>query len=230
MKRVVRDAAATPLLLGLEEANADRLAFERALWSRGLQRVAGVDEAGRGPLAGPVVAAAVMLPARWAIEGLPAELRGLNDSKQLTARQRERFFEVLIRHPDVRCAIASVEAAEIDALNILRASQRAMELALAALPAPPEHVLVDGRALPGLTLPQTALVGGDARSYSIAAASVLAKVRRDRMMIEFDRRWPMYGFAIHKGYGTAAHLAALAAHGPCPIHRRSFAPVRALIG
>jgi len=215
----------------LEDAvGLDRFAFERALLARGLRRVAGVDEAGRGPLAGPVVAAAVMLPTRWVREGLPAELRGLNDSKRLTANQRERFFNFLTSCAEVTFAIASVDAAEIDALNILRATERAMQQALAQLQPPPEHVLLDGRAVRTLRLPQTALVRGDARSYSIAAASVLAKVTRDRRMLEFHERWPMYGFAEHKGYGTAAHLAALAAHGPCPIHRRSFAPVQAACG
>lgn len=228
MKRIaVRRADATaPLPLAAGPA-PDRFVFERALWSRGLTRVAGVDEAGRGPLAGPVVVAAVILPPRWGREGLPAELHGLNDSKQLTAAQRERFYEFLTRCPDVCWALASLDAAVIDALNILRATQRAMHEALAQLRPAPEHVLLDGRSLPGLPLPQTALIGGDARSYSIAAASVLAKVTRDRMMQELDARWPMYGFAEHKGYGTPGHLAALAAHGPCPVHRRSFAPVRA---
>lgn len=220
--------ADTPTLPRFDDASApDRFAFERALWARGVTRVAGVDEAGRGPLAGPVVAAAVVLPPRWAREGLPDALRGLNDSKQLTAAQRERFFEFLTRCPEVRYALACVDAAEIDALNILRATERAMQQALAQLQPAPEHVLLDGRRVPILAWPQTALVGGDTRSYSIAAASVLAKVTRDRMMLEFHARWPVYGFAEHKGYGTAAHLAALAAHGPCPIHRRSFAPVRA---
>ncbi|MCX8090781.1 MAG: ribonuclease HII [Verrucomicrobiae bacterium] len=224
-------ASDTPLLPHWETPGAsDRFLHERTLWARGLTHVAGVDEAGRGPLAGPVVAAAVMLPRRWAHEGLPAALRGLDDSKRLTATQRERFFAFLTACPDVRCAIASVDAAEIDALNILRATERAMLQALAQLQPAPDHVLVDGRPVQSLPWPQTALIGGDARSYSIAAASVLAKVTRDRMMLEFHARWPMYGFAEHKGYGTAAHRAALAAHGPCPIHRRSFAPVRNAAG
>jgi ribonuclease HII len=221
----------TPSLPHLDDvAGLDRFAFERALLARGFRRVAGVDEAGRGPLAGPVVAVAVILPARWVQDGLPAELCGLNDSKQLTAGRRERFFKFLTSCPEVAFAIASVDAAEIDALNILRATERAMQQALAQLQPPPEHVLLDGRAVRTLQLPQTALVRGDARSYSIAAASVLAKIARDRMMLDFHERWPMYGFAEHKGYGTAAHLAALAAHGPCPIHRRSFAPVQATRG
>jgi ribonuclease HII len=204
----------------------DRFEFERALWTRGLTRIAGVDEAGRGPLAGPVVAAAAILPAQWAEAGLPRELQGLNDSKQLTAAQREQFSSCLIACGEVQFAIAQVGASQIDAINILRATHRAMNEALAKLQPAPEHALVDGRPVKTMTVPQTAIVQGDARSYSIAAASVLAKVARDRLMLEFDRQWPKYGFAEHKGYGTAQHLAAIAAHGPCPIHRRSFAPLR----
>ena len=202
----------------------DHFAFERILWNRGATRVAGVDEAGRGPLAGPVVAAAAILPARWAAAGLPHELEGLNDSKQLTRLQREHFFGFLTTCPEVQFAVAQIDAARIDAVNILQATHRAMNDALAKLN--PEHALVDGRPVKTLRVPQTAIVRGDARSYSIAAASVLAKVTRDRLMLEFDRQWPVYGFAAHKGYGTARHLAALAAHGPCPIHRRSFSPLK----
>ncbi len=204
----------------------DRFEFERALWTQGLTRVAGVDEAGRGPLAGPVVAAAAILPPRWAEAGLPGELQGLNDSKQLTAAQREQFFTYLTVCGEVQFAVAQVGAGQIDAINILRATHRAMNEALAQLRPPPEHALVDGRPVKTMTVPQTAIVKGDARSYSIAAASVLAKVTRDRLMLEFDRQWPRYGFAEHKGYGTEQHLAAIALHGPCPIHRRSFAPLR----
>jgi ribonuclease HII len=204
----------------------DRFAQERALLLAGCNRVAGVDEVGRGPLAGPVVAAAVVLPRRWLTGGLPAELKGLNDSKQLTASQRERFHALLTGHDEVRFSLAQLDALEIDRLNILRATHRAMELALAQLRPEPDHVLVDGNRVQSLPWPQTALVGGDGRSYSIAAASVIAKVHRDRLMREYDARFPAYGFGDHKGYGTAAHLAALAAHGPCPIHRRSFAPLR----
>lgn len=202
----------------------DRFEFERALWQKNLTRVAGVDEAGRGPLAGPVVAAAAILPVNWAASGLPDELEGLNDSKQLTRIQRENFFAFLTTCAEVQFAVAQVDAARIDAVNILQATHRAMNDALARLN--PEHALVDGRPVKTLRVPQTAIVKGDARSYSIAAASVLAKVTRDRLMVEFDRLWPVYGFAAHKGYGTARHLAALAAHGPCPIHRRSFAPLK----
>ncbi len=200
----------------------DRFAFERELWGQGLTRLAGVDEAGRGPLAGPVVAAAVCLPRGWLTDGLPSGLEGLNDSKQLTAARRERFFGILTSHPGVSFGIAQVEADRIDQINILQATHLAMNLALAQLNPSPEHALVDGRSVRTLRFPQTALVKGDSRSYSIAAASVLAKVTRDRLMLEYDRLFPAYGFAGHKGYGTPQHLAALAKHGPCPLHRRSF--------
>lgn len=205
---------------------SDRFEFERALWQNNLTRVAGVDEAGRGPLAGPVVAAAAILPARWAQSGLPPELDGLNDSKQLTENQREKFFAFLTTCSEIEFAIAEVDAGLIDEINILQATHRAMNDALARLNPPPQHALVDGRPVKTMRVPQTAIVKGDARSYSVAAASVLAKVTRDQLMVEFDRQWPAYGFAGHKGYGTAQHLAAIAAHGPCPIHRRSFAPLK----
>lgn len=204
---------------------ADRFEFERELLQRGVANIAGVDEAGRGPLAGPVVAAAVILPDAWIAAGLPPELQGLNDSKQLSARRRDYYFAVLHQRPEIRFAIAAIGAEVIDHINILQATHRAMNDALARLA--PQHVLVDGLRVDSLRWPQTPLVKGDSRSYSIAAASVLAKVTRDRMMLEFDRQFPGYGFAVHKGYGTGRHLAALAEFGPCPIHRRSFAPVRA---
>jgi ribonuclease HII len=204
----------------------DRLEFERDLWSRKFTSVAGVDEAGRGPLAGPVVAAAVILPKAWAYGGFDERLTELNDSKQLTEAQRENFFEIITTHPDLRYAIAIVDAATIDRINILQATHRAMNEALAKLQPQPQHVLVDGRPVKSMTLPQTALVKGDSLSYSIAAASVLAKVTRDRMMLEFDAKFPGYGFAVHKGYGVPQHLAAIEKLGPCPIHRMSFAPLK----
>lgn len=203
----------------------DRFEFERGLLRR-VTRIAGVDEAGRGPLAGPVVAAAVMLPTGFLRDGLSTDLEGLNDSKQLTARQRERYFEALSLTPGLASGVSAVGIEVIDAINILRATHQAMAEALAQLEPGPEHVLVDGLPVKSLPYPQTALVKGDARSYSIAAASILAKVTRDRLMLEYDRRYPEYGFARHKGYGTPQHLAALARHGPCPIHRRSFTPTR----
>ena len=206
--------------------SANRLEFERDLWSREFTLVAGVDEAGRGPLAGPVVAAAVILPATWASGGYDARMVDLNDSKQLTEAQRENFFEIITTHPDLRYASAIVDAATIDRINILQATHRAMNEALAKLQPQPQHVLVDGRPVKSMKLPQTALVKGDSLSYSIAAASVLAKVTRDRMMLEFDKKFPGYGFAIHKGYGVPQHLAAIEKLGPCPIHRMTFAPLK----
>jgi ribonuclease HII len=200
--------------------------FEQALWRQGVARVAGVDEAGRGPLAGPVVAAAAILPSRWAESGLPAGLAGLNDSKQLTESKREQYFEFLTRCAEVEFAIAEADARLIDEINILQATHRAMNDALAKLNPLPPHALVDGRPVKSLRVPQTAIVKGDARSFSIAAASVLAKVTRDRLMREFDAQFPEYGFAEHKGYGTAKHLAAIEKFGACPIHRKTFAPLK----
>ena len=205
---------------------SDRFEFERVLWRQNVARVAGVDEAGRGPLAGPVVAAAAILPAQWAQSGLPRELEGLNDSNQLTELQREKFFALITACGEIEFGIAEADAAVIDEINILQATHRAMNDALAKLNPQPQHALVDGRPVKTMRVPQTAIVKGDARSYSIAAASVLAKVTRDRQMHDYDRQYPGYGFAEHKGYGTAAHLAAIAKLGPCPIHRRSFAPLK----
>ena len=203
-----------------------RLSHERELWQQGLTFVAGVDEAGCGPLAGPVVAAAVIFPSTWLAEGLCSKLRGLNDSKQLSEEQREKYFEVLTAAAEIRYAIASVDVEMIDRINIRQAAWRAMSLALDQLDPKPQHVLVDGLKIRWLTYPQTPLVQGDARSYSIAAASVLAKVTRDRMMQEFETQFPGYGFAEHKGYATPRHVAAIQQRGPCPIHRRSFWPCR----
>ena len=200
--------------------------FEQPLWSAGIMRVAGVDEAGRGPLAGPVVAAAAILPPRWLETGLPGELAGLNDSKQLTEAQREKFFEFLTACAEIEFAIAAVDAGVIDEINILQATHRAMSDALAQLNPLPPHALVDGKPVKTLRVPQTAIVKGDARSYSIAAASVLAKVTRDRLMQEYHVQFPAYGFNEHKGYGTAKHLAAIAKHGACAIHRKTFAPLK----
>jgi ribonuclease HII len=204
----------------------NRLSYERELWQKGLTFVAGVDEAGCGPLAGPVVAAAVVFPCAWLETGLVGTLRGLNDSKQLTEARRERYYAILTAHAEIRWAVASVDVEMIDRINIYQAAHRAMNLALDQLQPPPDYVLVDGRPVKSMRFPNTALVKGDARSYSIAGASVLAKVTRDRVMRGFDRLYPGYGFAEHKGYGTPQHLAAIRALGPCPIHRRSFSPFR----
>jgi ribonuclease HII len=203
-----------------------RLSYERQFWQQGLSCVAGVDEAGCGPLAGPVVAAAVMFPSSWLEQGLWGKLRGLNDSKQLDAQQREKYFSAITAHPGIRYSIAHADVETIDRINIRQAAWRAMSLALDGLQPRPQHALIDGLRIKWLSYPHTALVDGDCKSYSIAAASVLAKVTRDRMMQEFDRLYPGYGFAEHKGYATPQHLAAIIRHGPCPIHRRTFAPFR----
>lgn len=180
--------------------------------------VAGVDEAGRGPLAGPVVAAAVILDDERPI-------RGLADSKLLSPQRRERLHDEILARALCHCVgTASVE--EIDQLNILQATLLAMQRAVERLRLPPRLVLVDGNRLPALEVPARAIVQGDARVAAISAASILAKVHRDRLCLELDRRHPQYGFAAHKGYPTPAHLQALRAHGPCAEHRRSFAPVR----
>jgi len=210
----------------LKPPGKSRFRYERELLARGCALVAGVDEAGRGPLAGPVVAAAVIFPCEWISSGLPRSLWGLNDSKQLTPEEREMFFTRLTSFAEVRYAIAWSDNVVIDEINILQATFRAMNDALAQLNPAPAHVLIDGSHISSVRWTQTPIIDGDARSYSIAAASVLAKVTRDRMMLEFDRQWPQYGFAVHKGYGTEQHLAALAQHGPCPLHRQSFAPIR----
>ena len=207
----------------------DCFQFEREHHARGLTRLAGVDEAGRGPLAGPVVAAAVVLPAEWVEAGLPESLRRLDDSKKLTEKIREQLFEAIHVETKIHFGIGIIDALVIDEINILQATHRAMNAALAQLSPPAAHALVDGLRVPTLATPQTAIVKGDQKSFSIAAASILAKVTRDRLMREYDARWSEYAFAKHKGYGTAAHLAALEQHGPCPIHRRSFAPVRAVV-
>jgi ribonuclease HII len=194
------------------------LRHERALRANGWRVIAGIDEAGRGPLAGPVVAAAVILTGKF-------RHRVLTDSKQLTPLQRDEIYGELTTRAEICWAVAVVEVEEIDRINILRATHQAMRRAVAALAVAPDHVLIDGLPVRPFPIPQTALVGGDARSFSIAAASVIAKVTRDRLMIEMDTRHPGYDFAQHKGYGTPQHLAKLRAHGPCPIHRRSFLPV-----
>jgi ribonuclease HII len=203
-----------------------RLAHERDLWERGFSQVAGVDEAGCGPLAGPVVAAAVVFPNSWLKSGLPWLFRGLNDSKQLSAEEREKFFDRLKACGEIRFAIASVDVETIDRINIRQAAWQAMQRALDQLQPRAEHVLVDGLRIKWLPYRQTPLVQGDARSYSIAAASVLAKVTRDRLMLEYHAQFPEYGFNAHKGYATEQHLAAIEKFGGCAIHRKSFAPFK----
>lgn len=205
------------------EQEAARLAtlFARraTLRAAGARFVAGVDEVGVGPLAGPVVAAAVVLPD-------DVFLPGLDDSKRLSPRARARLA-LEIRACALAVSVSEVDAAEVDRRNPYQASLLAMASAVAGLQLRPHHVLVDARVLPGLDVPQTAIVHGDALDGSIAAASIVAKVHRDGLMERLDRVHPGYGFAAHKGYGTAAHLAALRRLGPCPVHRASFAPVAA---
>jgi ribonuclease HII len=193
------------------------LRHERKLWRTGIETVAGVDEAGVGPMAGPVVAAAVIFQPE-------AFIKGVHDSKQLLAEQREELH-LKIRERALTFGIGVAEVEEIDRLNIYWATMRAIERALAALKRSPEHVLIDGRKVPGLAIPQTHIVGGDRKSFCIAAASILAKVTRDRIMTAYDDQYPGYGFAQHKGYCTADHFQLLEQFGPSPIHRRSFSPV-----
>ena len=190
------------------------LQYESALSAQGVRFVAGVDEAGRGPLAGPVVAAAVILP-----EG--CFIPGVDDSKKLTAAKREALYDVILASA-LAAGTGVIGHEEIDRINILQATYRAMHQALAALSITPGHVLVDGNRFAGTGIPFTTIVDGDALSHSIAAASIIAKVTRDRLLCDYDRLYPAYGFARHKGYGTAQHRAAIVAHGPCPIHRRTF--------
>lgn len=193
------------------------LAMERQLWEQGLEHIAGVDEAGRGPLAGPVVAAAVILPRGFAV-------RGVDDSKRLTAERRQTLA-VEIRANAVALGIGAASCREIDRLNILRASHLAMRRALERLAVRPQHVIVDGLPVPSLG-PHTAVVDGDALVHAVACASVLAKVVRDRLMHRLAPRYTVYGWSTNVGYATAEHLDALACHGPTPHHRRSFVPVQ----
>src|SRR6266853_1675692 len=192
--------------------------YEKKRRVAGISRIAGIDEAGRGALAGPVVAAAAILPEKF-------RHRRLNDSKQLACELREEIYRELISNSESRWTDGIVDSVEIDRINILRASHRAMRLAIEALLEPPDHVLIDGLPVIPFPLPQTAIIDGDCISLSIAAASVIAKVTRDRLMREFCARFPEYCFGQHKGYGTELHLIKLHEHGPCPIHRRSFEPV-----
>ena len=203
----------------LDPAEYDRLLnmshYEQRLKAQGFQAIAGIDEAGRGPLAGPVVAAACILK--------PGKLMaGLNDSKQIKEKLRESLFEELLSDPDISFGIGIVSPERIDQINILQATFEAMQIAVKSLPCLPDHLLIDGSQLPRFEIPTLGIVKGDTLSLSIAAASILAKVTRDRMMREAAELWPEYGFEKHKGYGTAVHLEALRRSGPTPIHRKSF--------
>jgi ribonuclease HII len=198
------------------------LHFERVLWKSGVARVAGVDEVGVGPLAGPVVAAAVVFPPG-------VEVSGVDDSKKLDPERRCEL-DVEIRRRAAAVAIGAAEVGEIDRLNVYHAGLLAMRRAVEALPEPPQHVLVDAREIPGVALPQNRFDKGDGINYSIAAASIVAKVHRDRLMVDLDRRYPGYGFARHKGYSTAEHQEAIRRLGPCDVHRLSYPFLRELCG
>ena len=194
-----------------------RYRYELVAWRAGVARVAGLDEAGRGPLAGPVVAAAVIIsPER--------RIRGLRDSKLIPRDRREELFE-RIQHQALAIGVGVIDHETIDRVNILEATRLAMRQALAGLAVPPDLVITDFVALPALACPQKNLVDGDARCATVAAASIVAKVTRDRIMLDLDKQFPEYGFAQHKGYGTPEHLAVLDRLGPCPIHRRTFSGV-----
>lgn len=197
----------------------DRWHFERAARAKGYAQVAGVDEAGRGPLAGPLVVAACIMPATFDVEGI-------DDSKKLSEKERERLFKRLQSDPNLLFAIEILSPQEVDRLNILQATFEGMRRALRGLPQAPDYALIDGKNLPDAPCCSEGIIKGDARSYSIGAASILAKVTRDRIMLELDRLYPNYGFKRHKGYGTAEHLKAIETYGPTPIHRMSFAPLK----
>lgn len=208
---------------GFLSASDQLLVFESQFWNGEFSFLAGIDEAGRGCLAGPVVAAAVVFTDHTSI---PA---GLNDSKQLTESRREELREQLLNEPSVKWGIGEVSAEEIDRSDILRATWKAMALAVAQVIPPAQFILVDGNPVHGLPLPSQNIVKGDARSASIAAASILAKTHRDHLMIRAAEEFPGYGFEIHKGYGTELHLNALKNLGVTPLHRKSFAPVHSIL-
>ncbi len=195
------------------------LKYEKNAYAEGFQVIAGVDEVGRGPLAGPVVAAACILPKDFLLEGI-------DDSKKLTPEKREAVYTNLTSNPNVAYGIGVVDHIRIDEINIYRASIEAMLIAVSKLPITPQLLLVDGMALPESQIPSWKIISGDALSLSIGAASIIAKVTRDRMMEQLHHEWPVYGFNQHKGYSTSIHIEAIEKHGPCPIHRRSFERIR----
>jgi ribonuclease HII len=198
------------------------LSFERAARQKGFCRIAGIDEAGRGPLAGPVVAAACILPEGWILEGI-------DDSKKLSRPTRQRIFKHVTNDPQICYSVGIVSAEIIDEINIFQATVQAMLAAVQQLGTPPDYLLVDGMRLPYADCPVEKIIKGDALSLSIATASIIAKETRDLLMEEMHLQWPMYGFDRHKGYGTEQHLEAIRQHGLCPIHRRSFRTSRACL-
>ena len=204
----------------------DRFTYERECLANGYCFIAGIDEVGRGPLAGPVVASSAMFSSEVIKAGLPNSLKDVNDSKKLSEKKREHLFDVLNDFDGVDFGISIIESEEIDRINILQATHKAMSKSLISLEHNPDHLLVDGRPVKSLGKSQSAIVKGDSLSYSIGAASIIAKVTRDRMMKKFDLKFPGYGFSSNKGYGTREHLNALNDLGPCSIHRLTFAPIR----
>lgn len=200
-------------------SNIPNLEYEQHLWQTGIKNIAGIDEAGRGPLAGPVVAAAVIFDEHSGI------IEGINDSKRLTPKKREALYDVIMENAK-SVGVGIVDSEEIDRINILQATYKAMRKSVGRLNVKPDHLLIDGKPIPDKIYPSTAIVGGDTKCYSIAAASIIAKVYRDRLMRELDTVFPHYGFAKHKGYGTKQHRNAIEKYGPCPIHRKSFAGVK----
>ena len=203
----------------------DLLRFENEVWQAGFFLCAGVDEAGRGPLAGNVVAAAYQFSADSLRGGIPSELEGLTDSKALTAKKRDHFFELLQQFKGAKFGVGRCTPQEVDRFNVLNATHLAMRRAVEQIDPLPQMALVDGNPIKGLPIPHQNIIKGDAKSLSIAAASVLAKVTRDLEMVELDAQFPEYGFAKHKGYGTKVHLAAIEEYGPCSAHRMTFRPL-----
>ncbi len=201
-------------LIKLKEKLSEMKSYEKDLWAKGCKYVAGVDEVGRGPLAGPVVTAAVILPENF-------NVLGVDDSKKLSPKKRDELYELIIENA-IAVSIGRKEPEIIDEINILQATKEAMKEAILGLGVRPDHVLIDAVKLDDLGIPQTSIIKGDAKSVSIAAASIIAKVTRDREMIEMDSVYPGYAFASNKGYGTKAHYEGLKKLGPCPIHRKTF--------
>jgi ribonuclease HII len=209
--------------LSRQESNRiDRLRlFERRAHGKGYRQIAGIDEAGRGPLAGPVVAAACIVPEHVYLEGV-------DDSKRLTPNKRQKLYKKIQETPSIIYGIGMVDVLLIDQINILRATLRAMMLAVANLKNRPDYLLIDGSQLPETDIPAESIIEGDSRSVSIATASILAKCTRDALMVQLHDTWPQYGFDQHKGYGTPDHLEAIRKHGPCPIHRMTFEPLKSI--
>jgi ribonuclease HII len=206
----------------MESKSESRTLFEEMGYKKGFKIIAGTDEAGRGPLAGPVVAAACIFPRHLIVEEI-------KDSKLLTVEKREELYHFLVNYPQIDFGIGIVENDRIDEINILQASLEAMEIAVKQLKTNPDYLLVDGVQLPKTEILSKGIIKGDKQSQSIGAASILAKYTRDQIMIKHHGKWPQYGFDQHKGYGTKKHLEALTKHGPCPIHRRSFEPIKSML-